>query len=352
MNQNMLSIARRSIIVVVVLFCYASNAYDANPLGGTGLLWGHPSDAATLQWPTISNWLGNSCLSLDGDSGWNVALRGDGKIVAWGSSTYLQSPAPADVTNDVWQVTAGWRIGAVIKSNNTIWSWGQIIHNADGHWQTNLAGATLPGGCRMVSCGDKHIAMLSSNTQVYWIAPTNADAGFADEDNMIPLTNVVAIDSGWYHLACLKEDGTVSTVVAAGVGTVPPAVTNISSIRCGPFHTVALRSNGTVIAWGDDSYGQTTGPSNYSGAMAIGATRRNTYVLLSNKTLVCWGDNAVSQTNIPANATNISFMGGGHYSMTVIYNVEGEEPPPDPEPEPETNIVQAIPGISRKIIFR
>ena len=85
------------------------------------------------------------------------------------------------------------------------------------------------------------------------------------------LTNLTAVTAGAYHSLALKNDG---TVVAWGDNTfgqtnIPASVTNVTAIACGWFHNLALRGDGTVVAWGDNTYNQTTIPASATNIAAI-----------------------------------------------------------------------------------
>src|SRR5258708_28859359 len=68
---------------------------------------------------------------------------------------------------------------------------------------------------------------------------------------------------------------TAGTVISWGAPAflwpyVPPGPHH-QAIAAGQNHSLALQSDGTVIAWGDNSYGQSTVPPNLTGVIAIAA---------------------------------------------------------------------------------
>jgi hypothetical protein len=85
------------------------------------------------------------------------------------------------------------------------------------------------------------------------------------------LSNVVAIAGGYYHSLALKADGTVIAWGNNSYGqtTVPAGLSNVVAIAGGYYHSLALKADGTVIAWGNNNYGQTTVPAGLSNVVAI-----------------------------------------------------------------------------------
>jgi alpha-tubulin suppressor-like RCC1 family protein len=123
--------------------------------------------------------------------------------------------------------------------------------------------------------GWKSDALRLTNTQMYAVSG---------------ISNVVAIAIGGGHgggisivsLGLLK-DGTVVTWGAKMLRNdfAPPAgLSNVVAIAAGLAHCLALKSNGTVMAWGDNEEGQVTGvPSNRQSPDAQGLVRINGQIL-------------------------------------------------------------------------
>ena len=51
----------------------------------------------------------------------------------------------------------------------------------------------------------------------------------------------------------------------------PPDATNVVAVAAGWEHCLALRADGSVIAWGDNSYGQSAVPASATNVVAIAA---------------------------------------------------------------------------------
>jgi alpha-tubulin suppressor-like RCC1 family protein len=224
-----------------------------------------------------------------------VALKSDGTVWAWGDNTYGQlgtggtytsSNIPVQVTGltGVTSIAAGSDHTVALASNGTVWVWGWNQYGQLG------TGATLLNG------GD------------YSVIPVH----------LTSLANVTSISAESQHTLALTFDGTVWAWGRNDHGQlgnwsiqnimIPIQVTDITgvtSIAAGGFHTVALTSDGTVWAWGDNSIGQLgTGAAllnsgdystirvhltRCSNVTAISAGSQHTLALTSDGTVWAWG---------------------------------------------------------------
>jgi secreted trypsin-like serine protease len=92
------------------------------------------------------------------------------------------------------------------------------------------------------------------------------------------------------------------------------------AIAGGGFHSLALRANGTVVAWGDNTYGQTNVPADLTNVVAIAGGGYYSLALQANGTVVAWGDNTYGQTNVPADLTNVVAVAGGYLHSMALEN--------------------------------
>jgi Regulator of Chromosome Condensation (RCC1) repeat protein len=89
-----------------------------------------------------------------------------------------------------------------------------------------------------------------------------------------------------------------------GQTNVPPSATNVMAIAAGYSYSLALKSDGTVIAWGQAGY--TNVPAGLSNVVAIAAGIGQSLALKSDGTLVAWGiPRSSSYTNIPPGLSNV-----------------------------------------------
>jgi len=121
-----------------------------------------------------------------------------------------------------------------------------------------------------------------------------------------PITNGVAVGTGFGIYAVLKSDG---KVVAWGFNhygqtTVPSTLSGVSKIAVGTDHMLALKSNGTVVAWGRNDQNQCKVPAGLTGVVAIDAATYGSVALKSNGTVVAWGSS--TYTSIPPGLTGVA----------------------------------------------
>jgi hypothetical protein len=135
-------------------------------------------------------------VAVAADDTHNLALKGDGTMVAWG---YGPTNVPAELTNVV-AIATGEECNMALKAGGTVAVWGNNYYG-----QTNV--------------------------------PAN-------------LTNVVAIASGRWHCLALKSDGKVTAWGQYYDGTyyqtmtVPAGLSNVVTIAAGEWTSVALLGNG------------------------------------------------------------------------------------------------------------
>ena len=75
---------------------------------------------------------------------------------------------------------------------------------------------------------------------------------------------------------------------------------------------------GTVVAWGNDSFGQTTIPAGLSNVVAIAGGYSHSLALRSDGTVAAWGIQWYGQTTIPAGLSNVVAIAGGAYHSLAL----------------------------------
>jgi alpha-tubulin suppressor-like RCC1 family protein len=136
---------------------------------------------------------------------------------------------------------------------------------------------------------------------------------------------VKAIAAGGYHSMALKNDG---TIVAWGDNSrgqtdIPPvARQGIQAIAGGLLYSLALTQTGSVIAWGSNRYGQTTVPPGaLQNVTAIAAGDYYAVALKNDGSVISWGDDSLGVTEVPEQARQgVGTIAAGHYNTAVIFS--------------------------------
>ena len=91
------------------------------------------------------------------------------------------------------------------------------------------------------------------------------------------------------------------------------------AVAAGGYNSLALKSDGTVVAWGDNTYGQSTVPTGLAGVVAIAASGYHSLALQSDGTVVAWGGNSYGQSTVPASVSGASAIAAGDtHSLALI----------------------------------
>ncbi len=260
-------------------------------------------------------------VAVDGGNGFALALRADGTVRAWGSSPNGEPDVPSGLSN-VIALASGGSHALALRSDGTVAAWGY-----NGQGQINVP-AGLTNAIAIAGGQDYSLALRADGTVAAWgensQGQTSVPAG---------LSNVVAIraepwDSGYNSSAALRADGTVA-VWGDNVfheNNVPPGLSNVVDLQIGYNHISALRSDGSVVSWGSNFDGQTNVPAGLSNVVAIAVGDSDTLALRADGTVVSWGLNTFvlegftlgGQGNVPAGLDNaVAVAAGREFSLAL-----------------------------------
>ena len=284
-----------------------------------------------------------------------AAIKSDGTLWAWGNNGDGQlgdnstnnSAVPVQEyskSTDWSSVGAGWSHTSAIKSDGTLWSWG---NNGDGQLGDNSTVTKVvpvqedskSTDWSSVGAGAYHTAAIKSDGTLWaWGKNTHGELG----DNSI-VTKVVpvqedskstdwsSIGGGYYHTAAIKSDGTLWSWGDNGDGQLGDNSTNNSvvpvqensqstdwsSIDVGYFHTSAIKNDGTLWAWGKNGDGQLGDNSTVTKSVpvqedskstdwsSIRAGWSHTSAIKSDGTLWSWGKNEDGQLGDNSTVTKV-----------------------------------------------
>ncbi len=99
----------------------------------------------------------------------------------------------------------------------------------------------------------------------------------------------------------------------------PRDLTNVVAIAAGEYHSLAVRADGTVVAWGDNSDGQSTVPVGLTNVVAVAGGGAHSLALRADGTVAAWGANWNGQCDVPAGIGNIVGLTAGEYHSLALH---------------------------------
>jgi len=237
------------------------------------------SDGKVLSAPATST---VNVHDVDGGEEFSVALKPDGTVWAWGNNAVGQLGNPgvsassdvpvrvcaagasdcnAQPLTGIVAVSAGAAHAIALKSDGTVWTWGENFNSTLGNGDTVSASSATPvqvcavgetafpctsflTGVVAVSAGDLFTtALLSNGTVVSWGDGRFAELGDGDSES----SRAVPVE------VCAEGVTLPATCSAAGANI----LTGVTALASGGGgHTLALKSNGQISAWGYNKNGQ------------------------------------------------------------------------------------------------
>ena len=301
---------------------------------------------------------------LQGDG--SLWTMGGGSRGQLGNGSTEQSMVPVKVLDQVASVTCGKYQTLAIRADGSLWTWGltqnRYLGLSAGNFLDESMGSmnqTLPykvmDNVAAVSCGEFHTAAVKSDGTLWtWgqnsegqlgngiigDQPVDNSAGWAaafgkPQTEPVPepetvfhvMDDVVAVACGNSHTAALKSDGTLWTwgnnywgqLGSPNVSTddccpTPTQVLDqVAAISCGDYFTAAVRTDGSLWMWGSNTFstlgngstGNVTRPTGdviqtvpvkvLDGVAAVSCGPDHVAAIKTDGSLWMWGDNDDSQ---------------------------------------------------------
>jgi len=295
------------------------------------------------------------------------------------SSPFGSSVAVPSEISGVQALAAGYSHSLALKSDGTVWAWGrgQYGQLGDGNFYTSgNEGVATPirvnglSAMVAVAAGGYHSMALKSDGTVW--AWGDGEYGQLGDGNLyisgnfglaLPiqvsgLSGVVAIASGFAHCLALKSDGSLWAWGYGlygqlgdgifGLSPTPVQVTDLNgvvAIGAGDHHSLAVKSDGSVWSWGYGFYGQlgdgnlyTSGNNGVatplqvnglSGAVAIAGGGYHSLLLKSDGGVWAWGHGFFGQlgdgnfftvatpVQVSGLTNVVAIAGGSYYSLAL-----------------------------------
>ncbi|MBI5778135.1 MAG: hypothetical protein HZA49_01595 [Planctomycetes bacterium] len=289
-------------------------------------------DSAGLLWAWGENYYGQLGL---GDITKNESLY---KFIPVSNSErkvpYVNSPIKVGADNDYWKtVSCGLGHTVAIKSDGTIWAWGD---NSNGELgignairQFSPVQVSAETTWEKIRCSDWHtFAIKTDGTLWAWGNNNNGQLGLGDLISRTTPTKIgtesdwKTVDSRNGHILAIRADGTLwawgkndygqlglgDTVVHISPVQIGKA-NNWKMVACGDDYTLAIKTDGTLWAWGKNDYGQLglNNIVNHISPVQVGNATNwkhiscgglHTLALKTDNTLWVWGNNSDGQLGL------------------------------------------------------
>jgi hypothetical protein len=152
----------------------------------------------------------------------------------------------------------------------------------------------------------------------------------------LSLTNITPQQAGFYSVTVTNQYGSISStgrvsvflspsqVVAWGDNSggqteVPTNLDNAVAIAGGDYHSVAIRDDGTLVAWGFDDEGQIDVPTNSLPFVSVAAGAEHNLAIAEDGSVVAWGANDSGQTDVPSTVSSaLSVAAGESDSLALL----------------------------------
>ena len=244
-------------------------------------------------------------------------IKSDGSLWMWGCDSYGQlgvgqgakyadggamkthiCEVPVKVMDNVRTVSLGYSHSAAIKTDNSLWMWGDNTHGELGIGITGNALSssfnpiqTIPvkvmDNVSAVSCGSSYTAAIKGDGSL-WVWGTNGQSGYllgnggvgnetvspdssySVQTQTIPMKimdDVSAVCCGQYSAAAIKKDGSLwmwgrNREGQLGTGStrdsnIPVKVMDdVAAVSCGADNTAVIKADGSLWVWGSNEHGQ------------------------------------------------------------------------------------------------
>jgi alpha-tubulin suppressor-like RCC1 family protein len=288
-NWKQVSIGKRSVSTTIktdgTLWTWGQNSY-----GGLG------DNTLTSRLTPVTTFAGgNNWKQVSSGYHQIAAIKTDGTLWTWGdgrngavgnnTSTSRSTPVTTFAGGTNWkQVACGSQHMAAIKTDGTLWTWGdnygtKLGINATGARSTPVT--TFAGGTnwKQVSCANNYTAAIKTDGTL-WTWGANYSSMLGDNTSTSRLTPVTTfaggnnwkqVSCGRYHASAIKTDGTLwiwggSNIRGhLGINTTTNRLTPVTTfaggtnwkqVECGSEITAAIKTDGTLWVWGRNAEGQ------------------------------------------------------------------------------------------------
>ncbi len=223
-------------------------------------------------------------------------------------------------------ISAGDTHTAAIKTDGSLWSWGNNIYGqlGNGTTENKLTPVKIMDNVAAVSAGQWYTTALKMDGSLWtWGSNRYRQLGeglggdyWCYESTPIKIMdNVAAISAGNMHTAAIKTDGSLwiwgeSRCGQFGNGSLSYSYTpikimeNVAVVSAGTWHTAVIKTDGSLWIWGNNEYrqlGDGTTDNKYTpvkimdNVAAVSAGSTHTAAIKMDGSLWTWGENRYGQ---------------------------------------------------------
>jgi alpha-tubulin suppressor-like RCC1 family protein len=272
-----------------------------------------------------------------------------------GNESYGSFPNPVSVVGgftDWCQVSVGKLHSLGLRSNGTLWAWGNNNYGklGDNTTESRSSPVSVVGGftdwCQVSTSFYHSLGLRSDGTAWAWGCNNCGQLGdYTTYNNSSPVsvvggfTDWCQVSAGSCHSLAIKTDGTAwawgdnyrgqlgdyTDSNSSSPVSVVGEFTDWCQVSAGELHSLGLRSNGTLWAWGINSYGQlgtydtvnSSSPVSIVGGFTdwcqVDAGGVHNLGVRSNGTAWAWGNNYCGQLGdytTYCSSSPVSLVGG------------------------------------------
>jgi alpha-tubulin suppressor-like RCC1 family protein len=260
---------------------------------------------------------------------WTWGWARNGALGTNDTTPNRSTPVTTFVGGTNWrQVSAGYEYMAAIKTDGTLWTWGEGGSGILGNASTTdvfTPITTFSGGTnwQQVSCGSFHTAAIKTDGTLWvWGAGSaRLGTGALSFGTNTPVTTFAGgtnwrqVSCGRSHTAAIRTNGTLWTWGYGVYGklgndnissrftpvTTFAGGTNWKQVSCGEDHTAAIKTDGTLWTWGrgflgrlgnNDTNNRTTPVTTFAGGTnwrQVSCGDEHTAAIKTDGTLWTWG---------------------------------------------------------------
>ena len=332
---------------------YAWGAFRFYKGTGSGLDTSSPVSilGGFTDWIEVSTTVTNTHGLRANGTAWSWGFNGNGRL---GDGTEIVRISPVLIAGgftDWISVKAGFAFGVGLRANGTVWSWGSNGNGrlGDGTTTDRSSPVSVLGGFTdwvQISVGLRHTLGIRTNGTI-WSWGQNTDGRVGDNsttDKSSPVsvvggfTDWIQVSAGQDHSAGIRSNGTAwvwgnnangklgtnNTTNRSSPVSVVGGFIDWISMSAGGGHTLGLRSNGTAWAWGwngegrlgDGTTTQRSSPVLVSGGFTdwvYVSAGNSSHGIRANGTLWSWGRNeigALGDGTTTNRSSPVSVIGG------------------------------------------